>query len=150
MQTLLSKLAAQFALSERYRLAVLRNHAVFAVIIGPLFAVAGNSLTPQSRIALGLLPGFPASMGAALTLAGLLMLVGAYRHKRWATITGLALMMSWYATFGAGLSVTAIHWALAGGEYPPPTAVYASFVYLHVANTLRIHLSRVMTRQDAP
>lgn len=125
--------------SERNRLSLLHVHALFAVIIAPLFALLGrDGMNGPSWIIARLIPGAPYTLAVLLGIGGVILGVATwYRRVGWELI-GLWVLMSWYTIIAVSFA-GALLWWLTGGQSGPRPSPYPAAVYTHVCVILGIH-----------
>jgi hypothetical protein len=130
---------------ERNRMRLLYLHAWFALLTSPLFLVWANGpvgFTGVTWKLLATLPGAELWMPALLFTGGaVLALAVAAREPLWAGV-GLLLVLLWYTIVAASFFGAVVVWITDGTPAPWP-AVYAPFVYAHLAAIMLVHLRTV-------
>lgn len=125
--------------SESNRLSLLHVHALFAMLIAPLFALLGrDGMTGPSWTIARQIPGAPYTLAALLGIGGVILGVATwYRHVGW-ELVGLWVLMSWYTIIAVSFA-GALLWWLADGRPDPRPSPYPAAVYTHVCVILGIH-----------
>lgn len=133
---------------DHHRINLLFIHAVAAILIGVLFAFSEPTLVGPVWKYLKMIPGFPYSFAAVMTIGGLILLPGALARKKILEIWGLGLIYAWYFGVALGFFLPGVFWvseAIAAhfANEPLPgdrPSFYAWVVYLHLAIIMRVHI----------
>ncbi len=137
--------------SEANRLTILHCHALFAMVVGPLFASIGaRGISGPTFAVVRLIPGTPYSVGSLLAAGGLILAVATwFRAVRWEMVA-LWIVLSWYAIISLSFGAAVFLWLGGGMPDEAKPSVYAPFVYAHVGVVLAVHLAtlRKIRRQQ--
>jgi hypothetical protein len=131
---------------ERNRLSLLYLHALFALFTSPLFfawAVSPAGFRGTTWQLLAAVPLVEVLLPMLLFIGGSVLTLGTAARSMRAAGIGLLLVFLWYAIIGFSFAGAVFLWLDEGAPNNAWPAVYAPFVYGHLAAIMWIHLKTV-------